>query len=68
MISYAIWISRSFLWCYVAGKKSAGLSKTVKNRVLESCSNIFFTLDDAEKDLCLSGSFERKFLEQQTAY
>ena len=38
------WISRSFLRCYVEGKKRARFSKTVKNRVFESCSNIFFPL------------------------
>ena len=30
--------------CYVAPKKGAGNSNPVKNRVLESCSNIFFAL------------------------
>ena len=29
---------------YVAAEKSAGISNPVKNRVLESFSNIFFTL------------------------
>ena len=37
-------MSHSFLQCYVAGKKMAGFSNPVKNRVLESYSNIFFPL------------------------
>ena len=41
---YGIRNCRPFLCCYVAGKKRAWFSNPVKNRVLESCSNIFFPL------------------------
>ena len=44
-IFYGIWNSRPFLCCYVAGKKKGQISNPVKNRVLESFSNIFFTLE-----------------------
>ena len=33
-----------FFPCHVAEEKRAGISNHVKNRVLESCSIIFFTL------------------------
>ena len=33
-----------FFPCYVAPKKRARNSNSVRNRVLESCSDIFFTL------------------------
>jgi len=33
-----------FLPCYVAAEKRARISNLLKNRVLESCFNIFFTL------------------------
>ena len=48
-IFYGIYISRFFLRCYIAGGKRAGFSNPVKNRVLEtieSCSNIFFALNE----------------------
>ena len=35
--------------CYIAWKKRAGFSNPVKNRVLESCSNIFFPLETIKK-------------------
>ena len=43
-IFYGIWISRCFLRCYVAGEEKDGIFKSNKNRVLVSCTNIFFTL------------------------
>ena len=44
-ISYGIWISRSFLRCYVAGKKVRENSKPVRNSVLETYSNILVPLE-----------------------
>ena len=46
-----IWSSKGlkfapFFRCYVAGKKSAVFSNPVKNRVLESCSNISLGVED----------------------
>ena len=43
-IFYGVWNFRPFLRCYAAGKKRAGFSNPVKNRVLESCSKIFWPL------------------------
>ena len=38
------WNFAHFFPCYIAPKKRARNSNSVRNRVLEKCSNIFFTL------------------------
>ena len=43
-IFYGIWNSCPFLRCYVAGKTGRDFQIPFKNRVLESCSNLFFSL------------------------
>ena len=46
------YIVRPYFHCYETGKKRAGFSNPVKNRVLESRSNTFSPLDDANIFYC----------------
>ena len=48
MIFYGIRKSRPFHSCYVAAEKRAGFSNSVKNHVLEICSDIFFPLAEIQ--------------------
>ena len=59
-IFYGVWKSRPFLPCYVTTKKRAGNSNSIKNRVLESCSNIFFTLGNQMQRVHFVNKFQKE--------